>query len=133
MASRVTYLPGVTDVHSTAQDAWATGAGVCQDLTHVMIGALRSAGLPARYVSGYLLPDLEQAPGESADGQSHAWLEYWDGGWRSLDPTNEGTVGDDHIVVGRGREYSDVAPLRGVFVGGETCDMFVNVVITRLR
>jgi len=133
VVSRVTYLPGVTDVHSSARDAWATGAGVCQDLTHVLIGALRSGGVPARYVSGYLMPDTEQAAGESSSGQSHAWLEYWDGGWRGLDPTNEGTVGDDHIVVGRGRDYADVSPLRGLFVGGETCDMFVEVTLTRLR
>jgi len=130
---RVTYLPGVTSVKTTAAEVWLKGAGVCQDLSHLLIGALRVGGVPARYVSGYLVPDRSSAIGEPTSGESHAWVEYWVGSWVGLDPTNAGDVGDHHIVVGRGRDYSDVSPLRGIFTGGRVAAMDVEVVVTRLR
>lgn len=130
---RITYLPGVTSVKTTAEEVWAAGAGVCQDLSHLLIGALRSAGVPTRYVSGYLMAELDCELDQPTSGESHAWIEYWVGSWVGLDPTNAGDVGNDHVVVGHGRDYSDVAPLRGIFTGGPAVDMFVDVSVTRLR
>jgi len=132
VGQRVSYLPGVTSVTTTAEEVWTKGAGVCQDLSHLLIGALRSAGVPARYVSGYLMAG-DGAVGEPTTGESHAWLEFWAGDWVGLDPTNSGEVANHHIVVGHGRDYSDVAPLRGIFTGGPAVDMFVEVSVTRLR
>lgn len=133
VADRIAYVPGVTSVKTTAAEVWGKGAGVCQDLSHLMIGALRTGGVPARYVSGYLLADLEQAVDEPTTGESHAWIEYWTGSWVALDPTNPVAVSNDHVVVGRGRDYSDVPPLRGIFTGGPAVDMYVEVSVTRLR
>lgn len=133
IAGRIAYVPGVTSVNSTAGEAWAKGAGVCQDLSHLLIGALRTGGVPARYVSGYLMADGDGGLGEPTTGQSHAWIEYWAGSWVALDPTNPVDVGNEHVVVGHGRDYSDVPPLRGIFTGGQAVDMYVEVSVTRLR
>lgn len=133
VAERISYLPGVTSVSTTAQEVWTKGAGVCQDLSHLMIGALRTAGVPARYVSGYLMADGGHELDEPTTGQSHAWIEYWAGSWVPLDPTNFGVVGDDHVVVGHGRDYADVSPMRGIFTGGPAVEMYVEVAITRMR
>lgn len=133
VTERIRYLPGVTSVKTTAAEVWETGAGVCQDLSHLLIGALRAAGVPARYVSGYLMVDGDGIVDEPTTGESHAWVEYWAGSWVGIDPTNAGEVADHHIVVGHGRDYSDVAPLRGIFTGGPAVDMFVEVQVTRLR
>ena len=133
IAERISYVPGVTSVSTTAQEVWSKGAGVCQDLSHLTIGALRVAGVPARYVSGYLMADNGQELDEPTTWQSHAWIEYWAGSWVPLDPTNSGMVGNDHVVVGRGRDYSDVPPMRGIFTGGPAEDMYVEVSITRMR
>lgn len=130
---RISYLPGVTSVKTTAEEVWLEGAGVCQDLSHLLAGALRAGGVPARYVSGYLIADGDSGIGEPATGESHAWVEYWVGSWVGLDPANRADVGNDHIVVGRGRDYSDVPPLRGIFTGGPAVDMFVEVSVTRLH
>jgi transglutaminase-like putative cysteine protease len=130
---RMVYQTGATHVHSSAQQAWSEGRGVCQDFAHVTIGALRSLGLPARYVSGYLAPKREADVGETSKGESHAWVEFWDGGWVPFDPTNGVFVGLDHVVVVRGRDYSDVQPFKGVYSGAAESTMSVQVSFTRLR
>ena len=130
---RMTYETGVTHVHSGAQQAWAEGRGVCQDFAHVTIGALRSLGMPARYVSGYLAPKREAEVGESSKGESHAWVEFWDGGWMPFDPTNGVFVGLDHVAVVRGRDYTDVQPFKGVYSGAADSTLTVEVRFTRLR
>lgn len=115
------YLPQSTTVATAALQALAQRQGVCQDFAHVMIGALRSLGLAARYVSGYILthpaPGTPQLVGADA---SHAWVAVWCPvlGWVALDPTNAVLAGVDHVSVAWGRDYGDVAPLRGVIRGG---------------
>ncbi|MCU1520044.1 MAG: transglutaminase, N-terminal domain protein, partial [Arthrobacter sp.] len=94
--------------------------------------ALRSCGIPARYVSGYLHPRSTAALGETVAGQSHAWLEWWDGEWRSWDPTNHKPAGDFHVTVARGRDYRDVPPLKGILSGGGGSGLNVTVEITRV-
>ncbi|HYO41412.1 MAG TPA: transglutaminase family protein [Nocardioidaceae bacterium] len=126
------YRRGTTKVHGHANDAWAARTGVCQDMAHVALGALRTAKVPARYVSGYLHPQRDPRLGDTVVGESHAWIEWWDGDWVGFDPTNDIEPGDRHIVVARGRDYSDVPPLRGIFSGGSTSSMKVNVQVTRL-
>ena len=125
------YMQGVTGVHSTAAEAWAVRKGVCQDITHLALGALRSVGIPARYVSGYLHPKPNAAIGETIAGESHAWVEWYCGEWRGFDPTNQIDIGDRHVMVGRGRDYNDVPPLRGVYAGPYGSELFVTVEITR--
>ncbi|PFG43647.1 transglutaminase-like putative cysteine protease [Isoptericola jiangsuensis] len=129
---RLDYVPGVTTVHSPASDAWRSGQGVCQDMAHLGIGALRSVGIPARYVSGYLHPQADAEVGVTVVGESHAWLEWWVGRWVAYDPTNRRFAGDDHVVVGRGRQYGDVPPLKGVYAGPGASDLEVTVEMTRL-
>lgn len=132
VGSAMEYVPGVTGVHSTAAEAWDEHKGVCQDIAHVALGALRSVGIPARYVSGYLHPDAEAAIGQTVVGESHAWVEWFAGDWRGYDPTNLSEVGELHVLVGRGRDYSDVSPLRGVYAGPGASELFVSVEITRV-
>ncbi|MFT4122970.1 MAG: transglutaminase family protein [Microbacteriaceae bacterium] len=127
----VEYLQGVTAVTTTAAEAWEHRKGVCQDIAHLVIGALRHAGIPARYVSGYLHPKPEAAIGETVAGESHAWVEWFCGQWRGFDPTNNIAIGDRHVLVGRGRDYNDVPPLRGVYAGPYGSSLFVSVEITR--
>ena len=128
----VQYMQGVTGVHSTAAEAWAVRKGVCQDIAHLALGALRSVGIPARYVSGYLHPKPSAGIGETVAGESHAWVEWFCGGeWRGFDPTNLIDIGDRHVLVGRGRDYNDVPPLRGVYAGPFGSTLFVTVEITR--
>jgi transglutaminase-like putative cysteine protease len=126
------YVPGVTTVHTPAAEAWAHRRGVCQDMAHLCIGALRAVGIPARYVSGYLHPKPDAAIGETVSGESHAWLEFWTGEWVGYDPTNRKFVGTDHVLVARGREYGDVPPLKGVFAGASESELKATVEITRL-
>lgn len=94
---------------------------------------LRSAGVPARYVSGYLHPQRDAAIGEPATGESHAWVEWWAGAWHAYDPTNGTVPGPEHIFVARGRDYDDVTPPRGIYNGGGGQSLGVSVEITRLR
>ena len=129
--SKVKYLHGETGVHSIATEAWTKKLGVCQDFTHLALGALRSVGIPARYVSGYLHPALEPEIGEKVIGESHAWVEFFAGSWVAYDPTNDVFIEDRHIVVAHGRDYNDVAPLRGVYAGSTNSELFVSVEITR--
>jgi transglutaminase-like putative cysteine protease len=129
----VSYVSGSTEVHGTAADAWRERAGVCQDLAHLCLGALRVAGIPARYLSGYLHPSSDPVVGETVTGESHAWIEWWDGAWVGFDPTNAVPPDDRYVIVGGGRDYEDVAPLTGIFAGGETSQMFVEVALTRIE
>ena len=129
---RVSYMPGATGVRTDAQEAWDKGQGVCQDMAHVTVALMRAAGLPARYVSGYLHPDTKARPGSTAIGQSHAWVEYWAGSWVAVDPTSGAPVGERHVVVARGRDYADVLPLKGIYHGPPESAMDVTVEVTRL-
>ena len=121
---RFRYEKGATQVHSSIHDAMATGAGVCQDFAHLPIATLRMRGLPARYVSGYLAPARTGEPStrmeEVIGGMaSHAWAEVFlpGAGWFGLDPTIGQEVNMQHVRVAYGRDYGDVAPVRGVYRG----------------
>jgi transglutaminase-like putative cysteine protease len=129
---RVEYMPGATEVQTSAQEAWDKGQGVCQDIAHLTVALLRETGLPARYVSGYLHPRPEAGLGQAVAGQSHAWVEYWAGDWVAADPTNQASVGEGHVVVARGRDYGDVPPLKGIYHGAPGVAMDVTVEVTRL-
>ncbi|GII28947.1 transglutaminase family protein [Planotetraspora mira] len=129
---RVAYTPGATGVLTSAQEVWDQAVGVCQDMSHLTVALMRAAGIPARYVSGYLHPQREAEIGRRVVGQSHAWVEYWTGEWSALDPTNRTEVGEGHVVVARGRDYSDVPPLKGVYQGPPAENQEVTVEVTRL-
>jgi transglutaminase-like putative cysteine protease len=129
---RVAYVPGATQVQTSAQEAWDRGQGVCQDMAHLTVALLREVGLPARYVSGYLYPQPDARPGDTMEGQSHAWVEYWSGEWTACDPTTGAAVGERHVVVARGRDYGDVAPLKGIYQGPPQSSMEVTVRLTRV-
>jgi len=132
ISREVEYQPGATDVHTRAGEAWRNRAGVCQDITHLVIGGLRTLGIPARYVSGYFHPDTEPTVGQTVSGASHAWVEWWDDGWHAFDPTNGAVPGDRYVVVAVGRDYDDVKPISGIYSGAETTAMTVEVTLTRL-
>lgn len=126
------YEPLSTHVGTRAPEALAQRRGVCQDFAHVMIAACRAIGLAARYVSGYLL--THPKPGQprlvGADA-SHAWVEVWcpEQGWLALDPTNKVFANQDHVTLAWGRDYADVAPLRGVLRGGGATQLSVAVTV----
>jgi transglutaminase-like putative cysteine protease len=130
--SELEYVPGTTGVHSSGLDAHREGKGVCQDFAHLTLIVLRSMGIPARYVSGYLHPNGEAKVGETIDGQSHAWIQAWTGGWWNYDPTNDKEINEQYISVGVGRDYHDVTPLKGIYSGEGSTDLDVVVEITRL-
>jgi len=130
--SRVSYMAGATGVRTSAQEAWDQGQGVCQDMAQVTVALLRAAGLPARYVSGYLHADPAAEPGQTVLGESHAWVEYWAGSWLPLDPTSGAAVRERHVVVARGRDYVDIPPLKGIYHGAPTSALDVTVEVTRL-
>ena len=130
--AEMTYEPGSTGVHTRAAQAWDQRRGVCQDIVHLSLGVLRTAGIPARYVSGYVMPRRDADIGAPVIGESHAWLQWWDGEWVSFDPTAGAAPDDFSVEVARGRDYRDVTPLRGIFTGVRTSSMFVEVEITRL-
>jgi transglutaminase-like putative cysteine protease len=121
----MTYERGSTNVHTTAAEALADARGVCQDFAHILIGACRARGIPARYVSGYL-----HEPGNGAHGESHAWVDVHLGepGWLSLDPTHDSEQTERHVRVAVGRDYADVPPSRGVYKG--TADETLEVAVT---
>jgi transglutaminase-like putative cysteine protease len=126
------YERGATHVHTSSAQARAAGKGVCQDFAHVTLGLLRAAGLPARYVSGYLHPDPRAEVGATVSGESHAWVEFWAGEWVAVDPTSLAEVGDRHVLLARGRDYADVRPLSGVYSGPRAEESRVTVEVTRL-
>jgi transglutaminase-like putative cysteine protease len=128
----VAYITGSTSVRTQAADAWVQRAGVCQDMAHLVIGGLRRMGIPARYVSGYQHPKKDPVVGDTVTGESHAWVEWWDGGWRGWDVANAVEPLDRHVVIAAGRDYVDVRPLSGIYSGAATSAMTVEVKLTRL-
>jgi transglutaminase-like putative cysteine protease len=132
LREEVSYEAGVTGVHTLAMEAWTERRGVCQDLAHLTVGTLRGLGIPARYISGYLHPHPDADIGTAVVGESHAWVQWWQGDWTSFDPTNGKPVGPEHVVVGRGRDYWDVAPHKGVYCGPAGTALDVQVEVTRL-
>lgn len=125
------FQSGVTSVSTPVAQVLHLKAGVCQDFAHLMIAGLRALGLPARYVSGYIRtrPPPGQPRLRGAD-QSHAWVGCWLGpqwGWIDLDPTNDLIVGEEHVVLGWGRDYTDVSPVLGVLLGGGNHSLEVGV------
>jgi transglutaminase-like putative cysteine protease len=122
---RIDYLPYQTDAETTAVEAFAAGAGVCQDHAHVLIAAARSLGYPARYVSGYLCPV------EGMAAASHAWAEIFvsDLGWLGFDAANRQSPDERYVRIACGRDYRDAAPVRGVRLGGIAESLEVQVSI----
>ncbi|MBA1140916.1 transglutaminase family protein [Mesorhizobium neociceri] len=134
-----TYDGEATTVHTKATDAFRLKRGVCQDFSHIMIAGLRGLGIPAGYVSGFLrtIPPKGKPRLEGADAM-HAWVKVWcgrDAGWQEFDPTNGMRASNDHITVGYGRDYSDVAPIVGVLktTGGQVGDQAVDVIPVALE
>ncbi|MDX2264042.1 MAG: transglutaminase family protein [Hyphomicrobiales bacterium] len=127
------YDPRATDVATSVSELLRIRRGVCQDFAHLAIAGLRSLGLPARYVSGYLLthPPAGQPRLQGADA-SHAWISVWapETGWVDFDPTNNLMPSDEHITIAYGRDYHDVSPIAGVLLGGgdHRIDVAVDVV-----
>ena len=134
------YEARSTEVDTPVAQAFTQRRGVCQDLAHVMAGALRQLGLPARYVSGYLRTCSATGAALVGADASHAWVQvYTPGtpgvpadGWLDLDPTNDLIPGVDHVRVAVGRDYGDVAPLRGVIRGGGRHRLTVGVTTRRV-
>jgi len=132
--TEMTYDVNATDVDTPHEAAFAARGGVCQDFSHIMIACLRGVGIPAGYVSGLLRtippPGKERLAGADA---MHAWVRAWCGpdiGWIEFDPTNAIEVGDQHIVVAYGRDYSDVSPAKGVLrlAGSQQSSQSVDLV-----
>lgn len=119
-----TYDRTVTNVYSAVDDVLALRAGVCQDFAHLFIAVARAMGVPARYVSGYI-----HSPGERAAAASHAWAEAWVAGhgWIGFDATHPIRTTPHHVRLAVGRDYTDAAPTRGVYVGSATGSMSVSV------
>ena len=131
------YDPDATKTETPPAEAFANRHGVCQDFAQVMISGLRSAGLPAAYVSGYIRtippPGEERLVGADA---THAWVLVWAGpdlGWVGVDPTNAIWMAGDHIVTAIGRDYSEIAPVDGIFLGSGARSMHVSVDVEPLR
>jgi transglutaminase-like putative cysteine protease len=134
----ITYRRGRTTVGVEVEEVLAVGAGVCQDFAHLSIAMLRVLGVPARYVSGYFFTASDatgaDAGVDEVEVETHAWVEAavpgW--GWWAFDPTNRQPVGERHVTIGRGRDYDDVNPLRGVFNGAAEHALSVRVAMRRL-
>ena len=126
---RFEYATGESFVSSTVDDLLERGTGVCQDFAHLLITTLRDLGVPARYVSGYFFANPEPEPDIAIDVESHAWVEAFvpGHGWLEVDPTNDCLADERHVVVAVGRDYGDVAPVRGVHSGGEGGTLEVTV------
>jgi len=136
---RFKYQPGATELHTPLPVVWKKRTGVCQDFAHIMLSVLRTAGLPARYVCGYIESDPPVS--ESTDGRrlvgsiaTHAWVEVMIPGlkWVALDPTNNQWCGERHITVALGRDFADAAPVRGTFKGAGSQNMKIRVTMKRL-
>ncbi len=135
--SEFAYAPGATGSSTPPLEAFSARHGVCQDFAHVLIIALRSCGIPAAYASGYLR--TEPPPGKErlvgADAM-HAWINVWCGeaiGWAGIDPTNDCLAGEDHVQIAAGRDYADVAPIDGTFIGAAPQDMHSSVDVLALK
>jgi transglutaminase-like putative cysteine protease len=125
------YDPKATVISTPLKEVFEKRHGVCQDFAHVMIAGLRGLGLPAAYVSGYLrtYPPPGQPRLQGADA-THAWVSVWCGadiGWIGFDPTNDLLVGNDHIILAVGRDFSDVSPVDGIIVGSRKQKLGVAV------
>ena len=125
------YDRTATNVRTAVAGALAARAGVCQDFAHIMIAALRGAGIPARYVSGYIFGGDSTVLGAEA---SHAWCEAYlpPYGWVGFDPTNDRLIDDSFVRGAVGRDYGDVSPVRGIYRGGGASEMSVNVAMDLL-
>lgn len=130
---RMDYDQDVTHVHSRLEDVVRLQAGVCQDFAHLMLGCARSQGIPSRYVSGYLY--VGQSSGMRGDQATHAWVECRlpDGRWLALDPTNNLLANERYIRVHTGRDYSEVAPTRGIYVGVPASSLKVSVRVEQVQ
>lgn len=131
-----TYDPEFTTVATPVSEVFAHRRGVCQDFAHFAIACLRSLGLAARYVSGYLeTAPVEGKPELIGAAASHAWVSVYcpDLGWVDFDPTNDLMPSDRHVVVAWGRDYSDVAPLKGTILGGGEPELQVRVEVKRVE
>jgi transglutaminase-like putative cysteine protease len=134
-ATSLTYVPGSTYIGVDVNQVFARKTGVCQDYAHLMVAMCRSVGIPARYVSGYLPtalgPRAKSADPNTAEVTTHAWTEVAipGAGWWGLDPTNQQEVGASHVKIAHGRDYDDVAPLRGVYHGPAAHRLDVSVKI----
>lgn len=124
------YDPKATVISTPLSEAFERRHGVCQDFAHIMISGLRGLGLPAAYVSGYIrtIPPAGETRLEGADA-THAWVALWCGphGWIGLDPTNDMMIGDDHVILARGRDYADISPVAGIILGSKEQDVDVQV------
>jgi transglutaminase-like putative cysteine protease len=137
---RFEYRPGATYVGSTIEDLLDLGAGVCQDFVHLSLVLLRRRGIAARYVSGYLWAAPEDHGTDSVEVDTHAWLEallpgtdgHGEPVWVSADPTNRRLVDETHVKIGHGRFYSDVPPVKGLYMGGATSELNAAVTMSRL-
>jgi transglutaminase-like putative cysteine protease len=130
------YDPGATHVATPLEEVLQNRRGVCQDFAHLMIGCLRELGLPARYVSGYILPHSDEKDLHLVGAQaSHAWLALFvpEAGWIDLDPTNNMIPSTEHITLAWGADYDEVSPLRGVLLGGGQQWLDVDVRVTRVE
>lgn len=117
------YERGLTGIHTTAEEAMRIGGGVCQDYAHIMIALCHMAGIPARYVVGML----------EGEGESHAWVEIYDGGvWMGLDPTNNLVVTSHHIKISSGRDYQDCLINQGVFTGMARQNQSIHVTVEEI-
>jgi transglutaminase-like putative cysteine protease len=134
--SELTYAPGTTQINTSLLAVLETRRGVCQDYSHLMLACLRSMGLSARYVSGYLrtLPPENDKALVGTDA-SHAWVSVYvpPFGWLDMDPTNNLRVNTDHLTLAWGRDFSDVSPVRGVIVGGGQHEVKVAVTVTQVE
>jgi transglutaminase-like putative cysteine protease len=129
------YVPGSTNNRTLITEVLANRRGVCQDFAHLMIGCLRSSGLAARYVSGYIRTARAGESDALVGGDvSHAWVSVYCPplGWIDFDPTNDCVVGEDHVTLAWGRDFDDVSPLRGMIVGGGRHKVSVDVGVRRL-
>ena len=130
------YDTQATDVHSSPEVLFVKGGGVCQDLTHAMLGVLRLASVPCRYVSGYVFDPggVEGSERLRGTAASHAWVQVWhqDLGWVGVDPTNNKLVDWQYVRVAVGRDYSDVQPIRGLFLGNAEQELSVHVEVNRI-
>jgi transglutaminase-like putative cysteine protease len=125
------YDTKATVVSTPLSEAFGKRRGVCQDFAHIMIAGLRGIGLPAAYISGYIrtIPPAGKERLEGADAM-HAWVSLWCGearGWAGLDPTNATMIGNDHIVLAKGRDYADISPVAGIILGSREQDVDVKV------
>jgi len=123
------YQPGVTDVTTPVAEVLEGRRGVCQDFAHVLIGLCRSIGLPARYVSGYILTGDHTLEPSRGSGASHAWTEVFtpSHGWRGFDPTNNLVANERYVKIAIGRDYHDVPPTRGTYHGVVVGKLAVSV------